>query len=96
MIFGILFILAFLIGLAAYLFSERWPLSIAIPCVLFFLNLLSDSQANWGLNLIFGLPIVLVGGLLGAYVVVIYRGEDADEADSITATEGEDSSNDSV
>ncbi len=74
--------MAFLVGLVAYLLSNRWQLSIAIPTALFFLNLLSDSQADWGINLIFGLPIVVVGGLLGAYVPVIYRGEDADEAES--------------
>lgn len=73
MIFALLFILAFLIGLVVFLISNKWVLAVAVPVILFCLNLLSDPNANVSFNLVFGLPLVAVAGLLGAYVVVIRR-----------------------
>lgn len=78
MIFAILFIIAFLVGLLAYIVSDKWMLSVAVPVLLFCLNLFSDDQAHIGFNLVFGVPLVAVAGLLGAYVVVIRRGDDSD------------------
>ena len=75
--FAILFILAFLIGLFMYMFSNQWMLSVGVTLVLFFVNIVSDTaaQSNWAFSLIFGLPIVFVGSLLGPYIVELRRGE---------------------
>jgi len=92
--FAILFILAFLIGLIAYMVSNQWMLSVGSALVLFFLNILSDTdaQSSWGFSLIFGVPIVFVGSLLGPYIVELRRGgiDDLDgselsEDDSLSA-----------
>jgi hypothetical protein len=44
---------------------------------LFVVTTLADTEAqeSWGFTLIFGLPIVFVASLLGAYVVELRRGE---------------------
>ena len=78
MIFALLFIVAFLIGLFAFLLSDKWVLAVVIPIVLFCLNLFTDPHANISFNLVFGVPLVAVAGLLGAYVVVLRRGDDID------------------
>lgn len=78
MIFAILFILAFLIGLVTYLLSNKWLVAVLLSMSLFVATTLADTQAqaSWGFTLIFGLPIVFVASLLGAYVVELRRGED--------------------
>ena len=80
MIFAILFILAFLLGLVVYLLTDKWLASVVLSMVMFLVTTLSDSQAHesWLFTLIFGLPIVFVASLLGAYVVAIRRGDDED------------------
>ncbi len=80
MIFAILFILAFLIGLVTYLLSEKWVVAVLLSMGLFIVNTLADTQAkdSWTFTLIFGLPIVFVASLLGAYVVELRRGEPDD------------------
>jgi len=77
MIFAILFILAFLIGLVSYLISNKWLVSVLISMTLFVLTTLADTaaQESWSFTLTFGLPIVFVASLLGAYVVELRRGE---------------------
>ena len=74
--FAILFILAFVIGLIVYMFSNQWMLSVGTALVLFLLNVISDTgaQSSWAFSLIFGVPIVFVGSLLGPYVVELRRG----------------------
>ena len=49
-----------------------------LSMALFVITTLSDTsaQGSWFFTLIFGLPIVFVASLLGAYVVAIRRGED--------------------
>jgi uncharacterized membrane protein YjjP (DUF1212 family) len=83
MIFGILFILAFLLGLVVYLFSNQWWYSVGIATALFVATTLADTQASqqWGITFIFGIPIVFVASLLGAYIVEWRRGytTDSDE-----------------
>ena len=90
MIFALLFILAFLIGLFAYLFTEKWIAAVSISMLLFIITTLNDTvaQDSWLFTLIFGLPIVFVASLLGAYVVVIRRGED----DEVNVKEGDSNS----
>lgn len=80
MIFAILFILAFLIGLVTYLLSEKWMVAVLLSMGLFVVNTLADTDArdSWTFTLIFGLPIVFVASLLGAYVVELRRGETVD------------------
>lgn len=92
MIFALLFILAFLIGLLAYLFTEKWLVAVSLSMLLFVGTTINDTAAqdNWLFTLIFGLPIVFVASLLGAYVVVIRRGEVPEE----NLTEADSSEND--
>jgi len=66
MIFAILFILAFLIGLITYLLSNKWLIAVLLSMALFVFSTLADADAkeSWSFTLIFGLPIVFVGSLL--------------------------------
>ena len=75
--FAILFILAFLTGLAIYRFLSNWVPAVTLPMALFTITTLLDFGAReaWMFTLIFGLPIVFVGSLLGAYVVQMRRPE---------------------
>ena len=79
MIFAILFIIAFLVGLIVYLLTNKWLAAVLFSSLLFVVNILSDATAkdNWSFTLVFGLPIVFVASLLGAYVVELRRGEDS-------------------
>lgn len=81
MIFAILFIIAFIVGLIVYLLTNKWLAAVLFSSTLFIVNILSDTDAKdgWGFSLIFGLPIVFVASLLGAYVVELRRGEDHSE-----------------
>lgn len=81
--FAILFILAFIVGLIVYLLSKQWMLAVGAAIGLFLISILTDSdaQSNWAFSLIFGVPIVFVGSLLGPYVVELRRGEVFDEPD---------------
>ena len=73
MIFGLLFIIAFLAGLLIYRYSYNWVAAVLIPMGLFLVSTLSDYAARdaWAITLVFGLPIVFVGSLLGAYILQI-------------------------
>lgn len=78
MIFAVLFVVAFVIGLVVYLFSDKWLVAVLVSMGLFVVTTLADTSASesWGITLIFGLPIVFVASLFGAYVVQLRRGED--------------------
>ena len=91
MIFAILFILAFLLGLVVYLITGKWLAAVVLSMVMFLLTTLSDSAAqdSWLFTLIFGLPIVFVASLLGAYVVAIRRFEDDDSLSAEGSLPGE-------
>lgn len=69
--FALLFILAFLVGLVIYRLRANWVPAVVVPMLLFLVTTLLDTAAKdaWMFSLIFGLPIVFVGALLGAYVV---------------------------
>ncbi|NND00596.1 MAG: hypothetical protein HKN85_10485 [Gammaproteobacteria bacterium] len=73
MLFALLFIIAFLAGLAIYRFQRNWIPAVVIPMVLFLVSTLADQAARdaWAFTLVFGLPIVFFASLLGAYVVQI-------------------------
>jgi len=83
MIFAILFVIAFLIGLVVYWLSERWLVAVFVSMALFVITTLIDTQASdkWLITLVFGLPIVFFASLFGAYVVQLRRGEDIDPDD---------------
>ncbi len=72
--------MAFLIGLVTYLLSNKWFLAVMLSMGLFLVSTLADGEAqeSWTFTLVFGLPIVFVASLLGAYVVELRRGEDLD------------------
>ena len=80
MIFAILFIIAFLIGLLIYLYNRNWMIAVAIPLALFTISTLADDEASgaWAFTLVFGLPIIFVASLLGAYVVELRSEQPAD------------------
>lgn len=84
MIFAILFILAFLVGLITYLLTDKWLIAVVLSMGLFVVSTLADTQAqeNWSFTLIFGLPIVFVGSLLGAYVVELRRYDEGDDTNT--------------
>ena len=71
MLFAILFIAAFLIGVVLYLLWRQWIIAVAVPMVLFALNVIFDAPDRGSLvfTLVFGLIIVFFASLLGAYVV---------------------------
>jgi len=92
MIFAILFVVAFIIGLVAYLVTGKWLTAALISMGLFTLNTVSDSNAyeHVGITLLLGLPVVFVASLFGAYIVELRRGIDADEAMADESLETED------
>ena len=81
MIFAILFVIAFLVGLIAYLLTGKWLTAMLISTGLFVLNTLTDSEQsdNALFTLVLGLPVVFFASLLGAYVVELRRGLDVDD-----------------
>lgn len=86
MIFAILFIIAFIVGLVVYLLTDKWLAAVLFSSALFVVNTLSDTAAkdSWGFTLVFGVPIVFVASLLGAYVVELRRGEDVEPPQDVT------------
>ena len=84
MAFALLFILAFLIGLAIYSYNRQWIVAVLVPMALFLITTLADiaAQDAWAFSLVFGLPIVFFASLLGAYVVQIRSDDPSDEAEN--------------
>lgn len=85
MLFAILFIVAFLLGLAVYRLCFSWVTAVSIPVALFIVTTLLDHQAReaWAFTLVFGIPLVFFAALLGAYVVQIRQPDN--EVDSAVA-----------
>ena len=96
MVFAILFVVAFLIGLVIYFFSRQWLAAVIISMILFTVATVADTQASdqWLITLVFGLPIVFFASLLGAYVVQLKTGgiddEQEGEADDPTHSDNVD------
>lgn len=86
MIFALLFILAFLVGLVSYALTDRWLFAVLFSVSLFVVTTFADGDAcdYWGITLVFGLPIVFFASLLGAYVVQLRRGEDFPPSEEAT------------
>ena len=81
MLFAILFVIAFLVGLTAYLLTGKWLTATLISTGLFVLNTLTDVEQSEHVmfTLVLGLPVVFFASLLGAYVVELRRGLDVDD-----------------
>jgi len=82
MIFAALLVLAFLLGVVVYLLTNRWMVAVCVPMVCYVLVFMFDEGFSLDsmTSLIFGIPIMFVGGLLGAYIVELRRG--LNQADS--------------
>lgn len=91
MIFALLFIAAFLVGLLIYLASRKWWLAVSLPMMAFILFTLMDSAALGlqAFTLTFGLPIIFFASLLGAYVVQMRTVEQEEAPTSDTDEEPE-------
>ena len=81
MIFAILFVIAFAVGLVTYLVTGKWLSAALVSIGLFILNTLSDTdQSDKALyTILLGLPVVFCASLFGAYVVELRRGLGVDE-----------------
>lgn len=76
MIFAVLFVISFVIGLFAYMLTGKWLTAAIISMSIFALNTAADSQGlqEVGITLLLGLPVVFVASLFGAYVIELRRG----------------------
>lgn len=73
--FAILFIVAFLIGLAIYWWRLQWLTAVIAPMILFAFSVVMDDSSGFTgkqFSLMFGLPIVFFAALLGCYVVQMF------------------------
>lgn len=85
MIFALLFFFSFVVGLVAYLISEKWWLGGVLCSVLLIVFSISilNTESLRGLAVYFGVPIVFLGSLFGAYIVQLRRGTELDIDNSI-------------
>lgn len=94
MIFAILFFAAFVIGLLAFVLSNKWWLGgllCASGLIAFALVNFSESSLQ-GVTLYFGIPIVFLGSLFGAYIVQLRRApEESEDIDGENPETAEDS-----
>ncbi|MEO0367626.1 MAG: hypothetical protein AAF197_02450 [Pseudomonadota bacterium] len=92
MIFAILFVVVFLIGAACYWLTRNWMVGTMVTSLLFVTSVFLDVEASqyWTITLIFGLPIVFVAALLGAYVVEqrLYPAEEDEPTPSASSDHG--------
>ncbi len=95
MIFAILFFAAFVVGVACFSLSDRWWLGgVICSVVLGLFAWLGFTEASMReLTLYFGIPIVFLGSLFGAYIVQLRRAPDVDEDPSETQGSSKDSVN---
>lgn len=93
MIFAILFFASFVIGLIAFIATDRWWLGgvfCAVGLMLVTLSSFSEAALQ-GVALYFGIPIVFFGSLFGAYIVQLRRAPEIDElAQSDMASQNDD------
>jgi len=84
--FALLFILAFLAGLLIYRINRKWIPAVLIPMSFFLVTTLADQEAKDAqtFSLVFGLPIVFFGSLLGSYILQIRTDEPEVEESSST------------
>lgn len=99
MIFALLFFFSFVIGLAAYIASDRWWLGGAIGTVLLVIVAAAGLSGghSYGMAIYFGIPIVFLGSLFGAYIVQLRRAPELDEhieQECVPTSEGNNSTRD--
>jgi len=88
MIFAILFFIAFVVGVIAYLVSNRWWAGgVIMVLLLLVFSITGLEQAPLrGMAVYFGIPIIFLGSLFGAYIVQLRRapelGDTANSADA--------------
>ena len=94
MIFAILFFLSFVIGLITFLGTDRWWIGgVACSLILIMISVFGLISPDLrGVALYFGIPIVFLGCLFGAYVVQLRRAPDLNESDNKGEISGLDSS----
>lgn len=78
--FAYLFIFSFIVGLVCYWFTKKWWLaSVIISIILMVLALMGGDNAQQQLFMLaWGLPIVFIAGLLGAYVIQLRNFDESD------------------
>ena len=81
MIFAVLFVVSFIFGLVCYVTSNRWWLGGAIATVLLLLISVTGLATGGprGMAIYFGVPIIFLGSLFGAYIVQLRRAPELDE-----------------
>lgn len=89
MIFAIIFVAAFVIGLISFVMTDKWWWGFVVATVVLIVLAVFDGQAIdgqaaalHGVTLYFGVPIVFLGNLFGAYIVQLRRAPDLDELES--------------
>lgn len=82
--FAYLFIFSFIVGLIFYWQTQKWWLaSVIISLVLILLALSGADNARQQLFMLaWGLPIVFIAGLLGAYVIQLRNYDDSESPES--------------
>ena len=87
MIFAILFFLSFVIGLVCYLVSDRWWLGGVICTTIGGIGIVGGllPASMQGLAIYFGIPIIFLGSLFGAYIVQLRRAPDIDPMEDDSA-----------
>ena len=93
MIFAVLFFVSFVIGLACYVATNRWWFG-GLACSLLLVMMLifgAISPEMRGLALYFGIPIIFLGSLFGAYIVQLRRAPDLEEENNMDRSADQDS-----
>lgn len=85
MIFALLFFFSFVVGLVAYLCTNKWWLGGVLCAALLLLVAilgLADAPLR-AVALYFGIPIVFLGSLFGAYIVQLRRTPEPEELSQV-------------
>ncbi len=80
MIFALLFFFSFVVGLLAYLFTNKWWLGgvLCTGLLLLVVTLGLSGASLRGVAVYFGIPIVFLGSLFGAYIVQLRQAPELD------------------
>lgn len=93
MVFGLLFVLSFIVGFGIYASTRNWRLATVVPSLIYVGSVVADRSegANLMMSFIFGLPIVFVAALLGCFIFVqrFVDSPDELEADNLVDTDSD-------
>ena len=89
MIFALLFFASFVAGLIVFIISGRWWLGgLIMACLLVVVAFFGfPGPSLRGVALYFGIPIVFLGSLFGAYIVQLRRAPELEQIDETTGDE---------